>query len=243
MANCTSSCKIALLKQLLMLSSLSRAFCFFYLINIFCFRAASQNTITGKVDRGDFILHYTQYGQKGPYLVLLSGGPGSDVGYMKIIADSLQHNFKCILLEQRGTGRSVMKYYDSTNVRMQLYVDDLEALRNQLSTDKFILVGSSWGALLSLLYASYHPDQVDKIVILGAGPITSDYADIFDDNLRIRFTAQEREIRAFWRDKRKDSLLYVKANYERDKAGMPAYFYNRELGLAEANKLKITDVN
>ena len=207
---------------------------------IFCvFVTASSNSqsvaIDGKVDRGDFSLHYKIYGTKGEYVLLLSGGPGSDVGHMKIFADTLNSDFKCILLEQRGTGRSVLKKYDSSTINMNLYVEDIETLRKQLKAERFILLGASWGALLSLLYSSAYPAHVSKVIIAGAGPLTSDYANVFDDNLRMRFQSNERELRSFWRDKmREDTSLFVKANYERTKLGWPAYFYDRNLGLKEA---------
>lgn len=204
----------------------------------------SQRVENGKVDRGDFSLHYKIYGTKGEYVLLLSGGPGSDVGHMKIFADTLHKDFQCILLEQRGTGRSVLKKYDSSTINMNLYVEDIEALRKQLKAERFIVLGASWGALLSLLYSSAYPAHVSKIIIAGAGPLTSDYANVFDDNLRMRFQSNERELRNFWRDKmREDTSLFVKANYERTKLGWPAYFYDRNLGLKEAANYKITDDN
>ena len=215
---------------------------------LFVFLTVSSNSqsaaIDGKIDRGDFSLHYKIYGTKGEYVLLLSGGPGSDVGHMKIFSDTLNRNFQCILLEQRGTGRSVLKKYDSSSINMNLYVEDIEALRKHLKAERFILLGASWGALLSLLYSSAYPANVSKIIIAGAGPLTSDYANVFDDNLRMRFLSHERELRNFWRDKmREDTSLFVKANYERTKMGWPAYFYDRNLGLKEAANYKITDDN
>lgn len=211
---------------------------------LFTYPALSQHSIIdGKVNRGNFDLHYKTYGSNGDYIILLSGGPGSNVDYMQLFADSLYKDFRCVMLEQRGTSRSVLDKYDSSTIKMNLYVEDLEALRKHLKTDKFILLGSSWGALLSLLYASHHPDKVSKVIILGAGPLTDEYADIFSDNLRIRYQPYERELRAYWGEKRKDPAQFLKASYERDRLGMPAYFYNRQIGFEEAAKLKPTDVN
>lgn len=197
----------------------------------------------GKIDRGDFFMHYKIYGNKGPFIVILSGGPGSDVGSMQLFADSLQNHFRCVMLEQRGTGRSVLKKYDITTINMNVYTEDVEALRVHLKTEKLYFLGSSWGSMLAMLYASKYPQRVEAIVIAGAGILNDTYADIFDDNLRRRFTPQDRELRNYWREIRKDTALYVKASFERMKIGFPAYFYDRDLGIKEVAKLKITDDN
>lgn len=212
----------------------------FFLLHLTAF---SQSYTDGKIARDGFTLHYKTFGNKGNYIILLSGGPGTSVDYMQPIADSLSKFYRCIMLEQRGTGRSTMPTYDSSTIRMELYVEDIEALRKHIKADSVILIGNSWGALLSLLYGSSYPGRVSKILHLGSGLLSSGYADVFNDNLRFRHLPYDKEVRDFWREKRKDSLLFVKANFERDKAGMPAYFYDRQLGLKEAAKLKITDVN
>lgn len=199
--------------------------------------------INGKVARDHFDLHYKVYGSKGDYIVMLSGGPGSSVDYMQPFADTLSRFYRCVMLEQRGTGRSVLKKHDSTTISMDLYVADLEALRTHLKIRQFILLGNSWGSMLSLLYSSSYPDNVSKVLLIGPGILSDKHADVFDDNLHIRYLPYEKEIRDFWREKRKDPLTFVKANYERSKAGMPAYYYDRSIGLKEAAKLKITDVN
>src|SRR5688572_5134289 len=136
--------------------------------NVYFISGFAQNGFKdGSLDRGDFTLHYKIHGNRGDYVLLLSGGPGSAVTYMQPFADSLSRNFQCIMLEQRGTGRSLLKKYDSCNVRMNLYVEDIEALRKQLNAERFILLGTSWGALLALLYASEHPSRVSQMIIVG----------------------------------------------------------------------------
>ena len=108
----------------------------FFLITFFCVNsifqfnstAFSQSYTDGKIARDGFTLYYKTFGKKGDYIILLSGGPGSSVDYMQPIADSLSKFYRCIMLEQRGTGRSTLPKYDSSTIRMNLYVDDMEAL-------------------------------------------------------------------------------------------------------------------
>jgi pimeloyl-ACP methyl ester carboxylesterase len=61
---------------------------------------------SGSVPRDGFELHYRVVGDGGPYIVILSGGPGLDVDYMESITEELKKTHRCVLLEQRGTGRS-----------------------------------------------------------------------------------------------------------------------------------------
>src|SRR5262245_47056526 len=65
----------------------------------------------GKVPRDGFDLHYRIVGRDGPYVVVLAGGPGTTVESMKPVADELKGKFRCVMLEQRGTGRSKLKEY------------------------------------------------------------------------------------------------------------------------------------
>jgi proline iminopeptidase len=213
----------------------------FFLFNLPLF--SQQLYQDGKVDRSDFGLHYKIFGGTGPFIVVLGGGPGSTVDYMQPIADSLSKYYRCIMLEQRGTGRSVLKKYDTTTIQMNLYVEDIEDLRKHVKADKLILVGNSWGSLLSLLYAIKYPQNTRAIISLGSSPISSEYGKIFDDNFRARLLPEEKAVRNKWREKLKDSSTFVQANYERDKAGMPAYYYDRNVGLKAAMSLKPTDFN
>jgi proline iminopeptidase len=197
----------------------------------------------GRLARTDLDLHYRIFGTKGSFVVILGGGPGSTVDYMQPVADSLQKYYQCIMLEQRGTGRSILKKYDTTTIQMNLYVEDIQALRKHVGADKLILVGNSWGSLLAFLYGIKYPQHTKAIVSLGSSPISSEYARVFDDNFRVRLLPEEKIIRDQWRAKLKDTATFVQANYERDKVGMPAYYYDRGIGLKAAMALKPTDFN
>ena len=204
---------------------------------------SQRAVVDGKLDRSDFNLHYKIFGKQGSYAIILGGGPGSTVDYMQPIADSLSQYYQCAMLEQRGTGRSVLKKYDTTTIHMNSYVEDIEALRKHLNASTIILVGNSWGSLLALLYGMKYPQNTKAIISLGSPPISSEYAKIFDDNFRVRLLPEEKAVRDQWTDKRKDSSTFIQANYQRDKAGMPAYYYDRNIGLKAAISLKENDFN
>lgn len=108
------------------ITSFSLIFCFLFNRNT---ALAQPQYREGELNRETFILHYKIFGTKGLYLIILGGGPGSVVDYTQPVADSLSKFFQCIMQEQRGTCRSVLKNFDTTTIRMDLYVDDIEVLR------------------------------------------------------------------------------------------------------------------
>src|SRR5947207_504872 len=145
--------------------------------------AAQQSSVDGKVTRDGIDLFYRIVGPtSGNYVLVLSGGPGEDINSMQGIADELGKKYRCIMWEQRGTGRSKLSRYDSSTVNLNAYMEDIEVLRKQLHTEKFIVVGNSWGMILGLAYAGTHSDAVRAVVTIGSGPITFDYLDVFSDN-------------------------------------------------------------
>ena len=50
--------------------------------------------VNGVVDRPDVALHYKVFGDKGPHVVLLAGGPGGSVSMMQPICDHLKDRFR-----------------------------------------------------------------------------------------------------------------------------------------------------
>ena len=178
--------------------------------------ATQQNSIDGKVTRGGIDLFYRILGPAtGDYVLILSGGPGEDIHSMQGVADELGNKYRCIMWEQRGTGRSKLPRYDSSTISLNAYMEDIEALRQQLHTDKLIVVGNSWGMILGLAYAGTHPDAMRAVVTLGSGPITFEYLGVFSDNQTARLGACELEVRDFWRDPAREAANSDRAAFER----------------------------
>src|SRR4030095_12462566 len=104
--------------------------------------STQQNSADGKVTRDGIDLFYKVVGPTGgDYLLILSGGPGEDIDSMQGIADELGKKYRCIMWEQRGTGKSKLPRYDSSTINLNAYLEDIEVLRKQLRADKFIVVG------------------------------------------------------------------------------------------------------
>jgi proline iminopeptidase len=191
----------------------------------------TQQTRKGKVTRENFDLYYTIVGNNGPYVLVLSGGPGEEIRSMQGFADELGKHYQCIMLEQRGTGRSKLSKYDASTINLKAYIEDIEALRKQLRIDKLTLTGNSWGMMLALAYGGTYPDHTRGIATVGSGPITRDYLTVFVDNQKTRLSACETEVIQYWSDESRQKANFERAEFERVRATAPAYFYNRKAAI------------
>jgi len=97
-------------------------------------------------------IHYKVYG-KGKPLLVINGGPGFPSYYFQDLAKELSENRKIIIFDQRGTGDSNVKNYDSGTINLTKMVRDIEALREHLKINKWDVMGHSFGGVLSMLYA------------------------------------------------------------------------------------------
>src|SRR5437763_2173712 len=204
---------------------------------------AQQSLVDGKIARDGADLFYTIAGASGDYVLVLSGGPGEDIHSMQGIADELGKKYRCIMWEQRGTGRSRLPKYDASTINLNAYVEDIEALRRHLHAEKFIVIGNSWGMILGLAYAGTHPDAVRAVVTIGSGPITFEYLGVFSDNQIARLGACELEVRDFWKDPAREAADSDRAAFERLRVAAVAYFFDRKKALQMASELKPEDYN
>jgi proline iminopeptidase len=204
------------------------------IVTIFLFVVAatlSARTVAaqteGAVKRDGFDLHYRIIG-KGLPILLLSGGPGIDVGYLTPVAQELGKTYQCILLEQRGTGRSRPKTYSAANVNLKLCLDDLEALRTALKLEKWSLLGHSWGGMLGMAYAGAHPERVDMLVLASSGGMTLEFFEYFSDNIHLRLHPSDLQAERKWANPALRKANPARASMEDLKAVAPGYFFNRQ---------------
>jgi proline iminopeptidase len=105
-------------------------------------------------------------------IVFLHGGPGMRVGPWDhpFFSPLAAYGFRVYLFDQAGSGLSdfLPKLRDYT---IQRAVEDLEAVRQQIGTEKLILIGHSWGSTLAASYMAKYPDHVAKVVFYSPGPI------------------------------------------------------------------------
>jgi pimeloyl-ACP methyl ester carboxylesterase len=113
-------------------------------------------------------------------VVFLHGGPGvRQAPFDQSIYGSLsKEGFRVFLYDQAGSGLSdfLAHVRDYTFKRM---VDDLEAVRKQIGTDKMILIGHSWGSTLAAKYMATYPGHVSKVIFHAPADIW-DWKNPFD---------------------------------------------------------------
>ena len=145
----------------------------------------------GTFTNAGLTLHYTVRGSGTP-VVLLSGGPGHEAAYLEPVAEMLASEHTTILLEQRGTGRSIPPELNATTVNEDLLVSDLDALRKSLGYKKWTLLGHSFGTFTAMRYVMAHPGETQSLVFLATCPPRSE-DDHFFDNLASRMSPESRK--------------------------------------------------
>jgi proline iminopeptidase len=104
----------------------------------------------------------------GKPALMVHGGPGT--GCSPGMARGFDPaRYRAVLFDQRGSGRSTPHASDpaadmSVNTTWHL-VADMEALREHLGIERWLLSGGSWGSTLALAYAQRHPHRVSEIVL------------------------------------------------------------------------------
>ena len=98
-------------------------------------------------------------------VVFLHGGPGSGcrATHRCFFDPDLYH---IILFDQRGCGRSRPYGALAHNTTKNL-VQDIEAIRQHIGIDKWLVFGGSWGATLGLYYAQHFSQHVTGLILRG----------------------------------------------------------------------------
>jgi proline iminopeptidase len=115
---------------------------------------------------GGHQLHLEQVGNRdGIPVLFLHGGPGAGCeSYHRRFFDP--QAYRVILFDQRGCGRSTPHAGLKQNTTWDL-VADIEAIRQALGIERWLLFGGSWGSTLALAYAETHAERVIGLVLRG----------------------------------------------------------------------------
>ena len=101
----------------------------------------------------------------GEPAIVIHGGPVLDHSYLQPYLAPLGDELELVFYDQRLSGRSD-GVVDSASVRLDTFVDDIEALREALGLGRVHLIAHSWGGLLAMKYATAHSDQLLSLVLL-----------------------------------------------------------------------------
>lgn len=118
------------------------------------------------------------YGNSGPHVVLLHGGPGAR-GDMAPVARYLSSQFQILEPLQRISS--------DVPLTVSRHVADLyDVLREPMKKGAIRLVGHSWGAMLALTYAARHPTKVDRVILIGCGTFNQRSREAYRTNMAQR---------------------------------------------------------
>jgi len=126
-------------------------------------------------------------GRDKPFLVFLQGGPGSEAPRpMRVPTspgwlDRALQDFRVLMVDQRGTGRSTpagtlpgltaQQQADRlTHFRADAIVRDLELLRAALGVDRWSVLGQSFGGFCTMTYLSLAPEGLREAFFTGGVP-------------------------------------------------------------------------
>ncbi len=97
--------------------------------------------------------------------LFLHGGPGAG-------CQPLHRRFfdpgryRVVLFDQRGAGQST-PHAELTDNTLQHLIADIEAIRERLGIERWVVFGGSWGSTLALAYAEAHPQRVLGLIVRG----------------------------------------------------------------------------
>ncbi|MHA2288723.1 MAG: alpha/beta fold hydrolase [Promethearchaeota archaeon] len=106
---------------------------------------------------------------KNPILLFLHGGPGaSETAMLRKYNNVLEKYFTVVYWDQRNAGKSYKKNFPKEEIKVQKYIQDVDALvsylKDKFRVKKIFLVGHSWGSRLGMYAIQEHPENYSAYV-------------------------------------------------------------------------------
>jgi L-proline amide hydrolase len=98
-------------------------------------------------------------------LLCLHGGPGATWDYLQPF-DDLADNRTVVFYDQTGSGNSaVVVPHDPAMWTVELFVEEVDAVRGALGLDRCHILGQSWGGMLAMEYLLRRPNGVISLIL------------------------------------------------------------------------------
>ena len=102
---------------------------------------------------------------EGQPLLCLHGGPGANWLHMKPY-EALADERRVVFYDQFGSGNSALSGpHDSAMWTPELFVEEVDAVRDALGLERVHILGHSWGGMLGMLYASGRPAGLASLIV------------------------------------------------------------------------------
>ncbi len=99
-------------------------------------------------------------------VIVLHGGPGMDHSMFRPYLDPLGDEFRLLYVDERGQGRS--DRVDPASLSLEVFARDVDLLAEALGLEGFVLLGHSFGAIVTTWHA-INVGTADAYVISGGG--------------------------------------------------------------------------
>jgi esterase len=109
-------------------------------------------------------LHHLDWGSQGRHPVVLLHGIRLHAHVWNHFSRRFKNRFHIVALDQRGHGDSGWGAEDRYHV--EEFYQDLRAVVQARGLSRFTLVGHSLGGMVSMLYASRHHEEVERLVLV-----------------------------------------------------------------------------
>ena len=102
-------------------------------------------------------------------LICLHGGPGSTHNYFEVLDNVADDDDRMIIMyDQLGCGKSYLDGHPEMWTQ-DLWLDELDALREHLGLDECHIIGQSWGGMMQIAYAIERGAKGVKSFIISSG--------------------------------------------------------------------------
>jgi pimeloyl-ACP methyl ester carboxylesterase len=113
-------------------------------------------------------LRYLEWGRPGALPVICVHGYTSSAEAFNAVARRLEDRAHLIAMDVRGHGESAWSPDGAYQYADQM--SDLAALVDQLGVDRFVLIGTSMGGVIAMVYAAQHAARLRGLVLNDIGP-------------------------------------------------------------------------
>lgn len=124
------------------------------------------------------LLHSEAFGpEDSTLLICIHGGPGGDYRYMLNCKSLASKGYRVVFYDQRGAGlsrRFPESWYKSqgSDAINKIFYDELKGViahYKTTSSQKVVLLGQSWGAILATGYTGKYPLEVNGLIVAEPG--------------------------------------------------------------------------
>ncbi|WP_199141918.1 alpha/beta fold hydrolase [Pedobacter sp. ASV12] len=159
---------------------------FLIIISLLFISIAHAQQIDSIAFNGGYLFFHL-YG-KGKPVIILTGGPGISYQQQEEVAIRVGQSYQAILVEQRGTGRSMPAKLNKESLNMELAANDLNLILDHLHLKEATVYGHSYGSFLAMYYGAKYPNRVSQLILTGPAPFngTGDQMATYGDNKEAR---------------------------------------------------------